>query len=242
MKLSDRLVLVSDMITKGNAVIDVGCDHAYVSIRAVTVNGSPRALASDIGSGPLAHAKSNIAESHTGDRVFTEQCDGIPEDYAAYFPEGVPVTAVISGMGGLLTRRILTRAGQSLRGIEELVLSPQKDVDRVRYSIWELGYVIRDEKLLLEDGKYYAVIRATRCGVGEKPEKLTYEEALWGPVLIASKDRLLIEYLKKRADTLSTILMHLADGASLSQTNDRKAAEVYHELAAAARTLEEMEG
>ena len=138
-----------------------------------------------------------------------------------------------------MIRSILEEAGSCIEGIDEFVLSPQRDDDIVRYCIGDLGYEIRDEVFLEEDGKFYPIIRATKRKEGETAEKLTYEEALWGPVLIENRDKVLARYLEKRLDVLGGILHDLAVGNS---TDDRRAADIYHEITAVSRTLERIGG
>lgn len=238
MKLSKRLIHVCNMVSSGNAVLDVGCDHAYVPIYLVSQGKCPEAIASDIQQGPLEHAQQNVDSCHLGSRILVERCDGVPKHYREQFGDA-QVTLVISGMGGLMIRSILEKAGSCIEGIDEFVLSPQRDDDIVRYCIGDLGYEIRDEVFLEEDGKFYPIIRATKRKEGETAEKLTYEEALWGPVLIENRDKVLARYLEKRLDVLGGILHDLAVGNS---TDDRRAADIYHEITAVSRTLERIGG
>ena len=53
MQLSNRLLAAAGMVTKGNIVADVGCDHAYTSIYLCREGISPRVIAMDVNKGPL---------------------------------------------------------------------------------------------------------------------------------------------------------------------------------------------
>lgn len=66
-------------------------------------------------------------------------------------------------MGGLLTVRILSSKREVLGGAT-LVLQPQSDLPSVRGWLAEEGYAITAEDLVLEDGKYYQMMRAQKCG------------------------------------------------------------------------------
>ena len=56
MHLSKRLKAVVDMVTPGNRVADIGCDHAYSAIYLLKNKISPYVIAMDINQGPLERA------------------------------------------------------------------------------------------------------------------------------------------------------------------------------------------
>ena len=43
--LSARLLMLARMVTPGNRVADVGCDHGFLSIYLIQVGISPKAIA-----------------------------------------------------------------------------------------------------------------------------------------------------------------------------------------------------
>ena len=55
--LSERLRTVAGMVTGGNRVCDVGCDHGFVPIYLVQQGISPGVLAMDLREGPLRAAR-----------------------------------------------------------------------------------------------------------------------------------------------------------------------------------------
>ena len=59
-ELSRRMQAAADMVSSGNRVCDVGCDHGYVSIYLVQSGKSPSALAMDVNQGPLLRAKEHV--------------------------------------------------------------------------------------------------------------------------------------------------------------------------------------
>ena len=58
--LSKRLQMLANMVTKGNRVVDIGCDHAYLSIYLVESGICPGGLAMDVRKGPLSAAEESI--------------------------------------------------------------------------------------------------------------------------------------------------------------------------------------
>lgn len=86
------------------------------------------------------------------------ESSGAPE------PEDADVM-IAAGMGGRLTIRILSDVPKKTARLSYVVLEPQSEVWLVRRWLWENGFVIVDEDMVFEDGKFYPVIRAknSRC-------------------------------------------------------------------------------
>lgn len=53
--LSNRMQALTDMVTPGTVITDVGCDHGFVSVYLVQKGISPRVIAMDVRSGPYIH-------------------------------------------------------------------------------------------------------------------------------------------------------------------------------------------
>ena len=157
MVISKRLQQIADMVTFGSVPADIGTDHAYVPIRLVKNGVCPKAFAMDIGTGPLSRAREHILVEGLEDRIETRLSDGL----AALRP-GEADTVIIAGMGGALTVRILDDGARALEQVKTLVLSPHSEIEKVRSWTEKHGYEITDEEMLIEDGKYYTVMRAER--------------------------------------------------------------------------------
>ena len=172
-KMSKRLVTICEMLRGAGDIIcnsiadvsdsapaetnvgglrtaDVGCDHGYISIYLVQNNISESAIAMDVRKGPLSGAVDNINEYELSGRIETRLSDGLKE-----LKEGEVNSVVIAGMGGDLMKRLLEDADLSALGIKAGVLQPQSELDLFRAYLREKGYVIADEKIVFEDGKYY---------------------------------------------------------------------------------------
>ncbi len=165
MRLSDRLEAVISLVTPGNTVLDVGCDHAFVPIELVGRGISPAAAASDLREGPLRSASGHISGRGLEGRICCILADGIPGDFIERLRDeagyaGGPLTLITAGMGGLLMRDILADAGEALSLFSEYVASPQRNAAEFRRSLRELGFMIVKEKFVEEEGKFYPVICA----------------------------------------------------------------------------------
>ena len=73
--------------------------------------------------------------------------------------EGEAESIIIAGMGGELVIHILTEGDAVCKKAKELILQPQSDIHKVRYYVRNAGYKIVDEDMVLEDGKYYPIMR-----------------------------------------------------------------------------------
>lgn len=62
MQLSLRLSAIADMVTTGNRLVDVGCDHGYLPVYLIQQKKIPSAIAMDVRKGPLSRAKEHIRQ------------------------------------------------------------------------------------------------------------------------------------------------------------------------------------
>ena len=202
MNLSKRLKTVADCVTSGNIVADVGTDHGYIPIYLASHGISSHVIAMDVNEGPLSTAKRNISLNNVEEQVSTRLSDGLSE-----LGSNEADTVIISGMGGLLTVRILKDDMDKVRNLKELILSPHSDWDVVRHFLHDEGMMITDEHMVIDDGKYYVVMKAVY-----RPEnnRNTSEcEYRYGSVLLASRDPVLKQYLENELSKKSAILKGL---------------------------------
>ena len=222
------------MVTKGQILVDVGCDHGYVPICLVGDGICPSALACDVRPGPLARAEENIRAAGLTDRIKTVLADGVPDAVRGFISGGEKATLLIAGMGGKLIRDILSDAGELLSAFDEMVLSPHKDAAEVRLAACELGFGIDAEDAFFDEGKYYQVIKLRR---DREVRELSRGEAEWGPLLIGNGNGALYTYLGSRLETLSKIKERLSEARDMSRLD-----EVEREIAGINETRLRMSG
>lgn len=194
--LSKRLKTVADMVTKGNIVADIGTDHGYVPIYLVKNEICPKAYAMDINEGPIKSAISNIAEVGLSDRIRAIQSDGM-EKLQANMADSV----IIAGMGGELIIKILKESKVN-NTVKEFILSPHRDIDLVRRYVLKTNWHIEDEKMVVDAGKFYTVMK-----VKPGKEEISYEqvEYIYGRCLLENKDLVLKDYLAVQYEKFSKI-------------------------------------
>lgn len=201
MVLSKRLHSIARMVTPGNRLVDVGTDHGYIPIYLMKEGIIPGALAMDINKGPLERADAHINEFGFGDNIQTRLSDGL-----AKYNTGEGDTILIAGMGGALTVNILTQGYDKLSDIKELILSPQSEIFLVRRFLNKEGFRIVDEKMVLDEGKYYTVIRAVP---GDEEHSYNSFEEKYGYLLIKKKDMVLKDYLVRQKCKYTGIIENL---------------------------------
>lgn len=196
--LSNRLQAIADFVEQGDRVADIGTDHAFLPIALVESGKADWAIASDIGEGPVAIAKENIASHGLSKQIEVRLADGLQ----GLRPEDDLDTVVIAGMGGELICKILTAGLDHLDGSENLVLSPHRDVPQVRQWLTENEFGILDETMLEEDGHVYEVMLVGRT----KPEvPYTAADIAFGPVLRQKRGDLFLQELDRQINALQRV-------------------------------------
>ncbi len=201
-QLSERLLAAAGMVTKGNIVADVGCDHAYTSIYLCQAGIAPKVIAMDVNKGPLVGAKANVEEAGLSEQIDIRLSDGLKK-----LLPGEADTVLLCGMGGLLMIKILSDYPEATASLKELILQPQSEVGEVRMFLHKQGYEITEEHMLKEDGKFYVMMRAVKSEVPQAYE--TECDYVYGKLLLEEKNPVLLEYLDRehrlRADVLTAL-------------------------------------
>lgn len=198
--LSKRLKQVADMVKKCNVIADIGTDHGYIPIYLVKNGIAKRAVAADISPGSCKKAQLNIGISHLSDLIDVRCGNGLE-----VIEKGEKIDAiVIAGMGGLMTISVLESSKDTVEGAEQLVLQPQRDIDKVRRYLHSIGYKITDEKMIVESDKFYNIINAEKGN-----EEYNDIEYLFGRKLIESKSSVLNEYVEREDNKILKVLENL---------------------------------
>lgn len=235
-ELSKRLKLVASFVEPGAVVADVGTDHGYVPIWLVQEGVAVGGIAMDVNPGPLERAAAHIGACGLADRIHTRLGDGL-----SALSDGEADTVIIAGMGGPLIVRILTDGLETARKMKRLILSPQSEIWSVREFLERHGFVVEDEGMAEEDGKYYTVIcaRFVCRYIEEGTEKSCNQrkrlEWKYGKCLLEQKNPVLLDFLEKEREKYRQVLERLnsADGKHGAENLKRQARkkEVEEELA-----------
>lgn len=224
--LTKRLQSVADMVTIGNCVCDVGCDHGYVSIYLVQKEIAPRAIAMDVRSGPLSQAQKNIELFGVGGKVETRLSDGL--DKLSF---GEADAIVIAGMGGPLMKDIIVRGLDIAKSVRELVLQPQSEIPEFRRFLNSNGFITTAEDMVFEDGKFYPMMKVVTdpdfefIDFSHLDDPFTVDE-LYGPRLVASRNKVLMMYLNNEYRELMEIREQLLRNADASEKSRERLREI----------------
>ncbi len=171
--LSKRLLAVASMVSRGNRVCDVGCDHGFVPIYLIQQNISPGVLAMDVKEGPLAQAKEHIKFYGLTDYIETRLSNGLQA-----YRMGEADTLICAGMGGKLMMQILEAEKAKTDSFQELILQPQSELSQFRAFLRKQGYQIAEENMIEEDGKFYPMMRAVKGNGADLNDALCTEKPL----------------------------------------------------------------
>lgn len=227
-ELSKRMLMNVSMIPKGYSVADIGCDHGWVSIYLAINNIASNVIAMDVADGPLMMAKSHIEEAGLSGRITVKKSDGLKE--LEVDEEGIPEAqaVLIAGMGGHLAIRLLEQSIDKCLKLGCIVLQIQSDIEFVRKRTAELGFIIDDEEMVFDEGKYYTAMRIIPYLADEKVE---YSEAelKYGPVLLRKRADIFLQYLEYKKTAYEKIISNI--NANSSQTDsEQRASDIAAEI------------
>lgn len=197
MNLSKRLKSVFDFVEDEKKVLDIGTDHGYLPINIAKYKNPQKIIAADINLCPLNMAKKSIKEENLEDKIETRLGSGL----SVIKPFEVD-TVTICGMGGSLMVDILKEDLKITKSLENLILQPQEDSYYLRVALYELGFSIVDEDIVLEDGRLYEIIFA-KNKPSDKPRDIYLH---FGYENLRKNHPLFKELLKKKMKKWDNIL------------------------------------
>lgn len=232
MELSRRLQAVADLLDCHQSIADIGCDHGFVSIYLIESKKASRCLAMDVNKGPLERARDHVIGKRLSTYIETRLSDGAKAIQFVTGENGETKleveAALIAGMGGRLTIQIIKDSIDKFKSMEEFVLQPQSEISKVRQFVREIGYHIEKENMILEDGKFYPMMKVVRgevcCDYTEKiPNSLKksletgaineadiqwmYDE--YGEWLLKERNQTLLQFLQRENSLYSDIMENL---------------------------------
>ncbi len=190
----NRIELLASLCQGSHMVCDVGCDHAYVLIKAIKSYGVERGIACDIAKGPLKMAKKSIQDYGLENEIDLCLSDGFSKVEAEFD------TAVIAGMGGTLIAEIIFKHLEKLAN-KKLILQANNDRYKLRRFLYTHGFKFIEEYALYEQDKYYEIMV-----VQKEPSQYADIDLKYGPILRKNQNEAYQMYYKKKLTHLDSIL------------------------------------
>ncbi len=212
--LPNRLKAIADLINQVDLVADVGTDHGLLPIYLIQNQIAKKVYASDIAILPLNKAKENIAKYGLNEKIYPILSDGLKA-----IPFDVEVV-VIAGMGGHLIANIIQHRQVNY---PTLILQANSHVEILRKELMNASYEIVNEKIVLDKGKYYEIIKAQ---ISSKKINYSDIDLKYGPILLQNKDDLFIKKYKTILHQYETILKELNKDSNDFYTIKNKIQEI----------------
>lgn len=219
-ELSNRMKAVAELVTPGNRVCDVGCDHGYVSIYLVQTKKTPKVLAMDVNQGPLATAKEHIVKFGVEDYIDLRLSDGLSN-----YQTGEAETLICAGVGGRLLMEILEKAPEKTADFQELILQPQSEIPLFRSFLRKKGYTVVAEDMVWEEGKFYPMMKAVphkgKMNTEKNKERYSLEDR-FGPLLLKERNPVLLQFIMQEKQVKESILKKLEDCKNKEKIEKRR--------------------
>ena len=158
-ELDGRLSCIAGLVPPCSVAADVGTDHGFLIAHLVETGRVERGIAIDVNAAPLEKARRLLALRGLEDRVETRLADGLQ----GVSPDGLGAV-IIARMGGELIWEIIRRWPHAATPGIAWVLQPMTKIQRLRRSLWDGGFAIREERCCNVAGKSYSVLLATFAG------------------------------------------------------------------------------
>lgn len=222
-KLSKRLHTIASYVPEGAKVADIGSDHALLPVYLAQTGRIAYAVAGEINDGPFEAANKQVKEAGLGSVISVRQGNGL-----AVINEHEVDAITIAGMGGALIVSILEEGKPKLASVRTLILQPNVAEDQVRHWLVKNDWVLHDETVLEEDGKFYEILCAHRHPDAASANRELYrpkrlgeelivesgELARYGPLLLTRGDAAFYHKWKSEIEKLSHIIAGMARGGT----------------------------
>ncbi len=217
-KLDARLALAASLVTEGQAVADIGCDHGKLAVNLAASGRFPKVIGADLREGPLAKAALTLKNAGCEALVELRLGDGL-----SVLKQGEVGTIIIAGVSAQTTIDILSAAPWAWdAAAPRLVLVPATKHPLLRRWLLEHGFALLRDCPVQAAGRWYTVIAAECTGEAVPAANITLRQALYGK---AACEANFAPYAALERAKLKKERLHLAADTALAQEIDALLAE-----------------
>ena len=210
--LSKRLKTILEMTPEGVAA-DIGADHGKLIMALFKDGIITHGYAVENKVGPYNRLVKALEQEKLLDDIIPLLSDGIRD-----LPETCH-TVIIAGMGGNNIIDILKKYPRKTKIIQTLIVDAHSAIPKMREEVTKLGFVIADEKIIMEDEKYYEIIKFIRSDIAIYGDK----DFEFGPILRKEKSCAFKEKYEHRLIEINALLKkNDLPKARVDQLNDEK--------------------
>lgn len=196
--LRPRLETAAALLGGHAAIADIGCDHGRLCCALLQRGACVRCIAADVSAPSLQKARELARLVGVGDRISFRCGDGL-----SVLAAGEAGAVALLGMGGTLMARLLDACPVPLMGAELLVLQPMRAEEDIRRYLYDNGYRIADDRVVLDAGRLYQVFSALPPAPGARdvwPEGFPADCFAVGYRAFARREPLLPALVRRQLD------------------------------------------
>ena len=194
-KLTKRLESLISFFEKKDSLVDIGCDHAYLSIYLKKNDLVKDVVCSDISKSALSGAISNIEKEKLDIKTYvSDGIDNIPMDKIN--------TILISGMGTRTITHIL-KDSYKIAHVTKVVIQTNNNYEEMRRFMNDSGYYLKEEKEILDNDIWYINMLFVKSKKKNTEKELKYgylSNVDYQNYLINYYDKIIFQIPKKNKD------------------------------------------
>ena len=155
MRVSNRIKHIIEMCNYDDVIIDIGCDHGYISMELIKNCKCRKVYAVDINEEPLNVAKKNINLGNFDGNIECVLSNGF-----RFLNKSLndSVSAVIAGIGGVTISQILQQDLDKVNNMNYALIQPSIYSKYIRKFIINKKIYIEKEDVVFSNGIYYEYI------------------------------------------------------------------------------------
>lgn len=178
--VSSRLLAIASLVSSGDKIVDIGCDHGLLDIY-LTLNKSCKCVCYDVDKHIIDRAISNISKYNLLDKIEVLVGNGFSNLNISNDD-----VIVLAGMGTTTILKILEKNKS-----DKIICQTNTDLYDLRKNVCDMGYYILDENIVFDNNRYYVTIK---FDLGNR--NYSYDDYLLGPILRLSSSHLFKDYVR----------------------------------------------